>query len=295
MDLASLLAELSDLESDPTTQDEVNLNARARAIDFLDFVAEVVRVRGTERALDQLRQRAAGLRDQLAELNEQIFRKVRQDLRTRLRSPEAVRRELDRFTGYATENVGQPHFGYDGLDVLLDGVLGIDRRVDVAETTHPEMIHYEPTPARVVLELVDRVALNRGDVFYDLGSGLGHVVLLVSLLTGIPAKGIEVQASLCRQAERFARELGLPHVEFIEGDARHADYSAGTVFYLFTPFKGKMLNEVLRRLEQESLDRPITVCSYGSVTRHLFGQPWLSPHDPEANHDYKLAIFQRTG
>ena len=36
------------------------------------------------------------------------------------------------------------------------------------------MVPYEATPARVALELVDRVNFRRGDVFYDLGSGLGQ-------------------------------------------------------------------------------------------------------------------------
>jgi hypothetical protein len=294
MDLPSLFAELTDLENDPTLGDEANLNARARAIDFFDFVAEAIRARGPRSGLDQLAGRAAVLRGQLVEQNEQLFQRVRDEIQTHSRSPSELRGELARFTSYAAELAGHPHFGYDGLDVLLDGVLGIDRRASVAEALHPEMIHYEPTPARVILELVDRVPLRRGDVFYDLGSGLGQVVILVSLLVGIPARGVEIQPSLCHQAERYARDLGLANVAFVNADARDADYSDGTVFYLFTPFKGDMLHEVLLRLQRESDRRPVTVCSYGSVTRHLFAQPWLSS-DPEANHDYKLAIFHRGG
>ena len=48
------------------------------------------------------------------------------------------------------------------------------------------------------------------------------------------------------------QELNLSEVDFINVDAREAEYADGTVFFLYTPFEGKMLLEVLGRLKEEA-------------------------------------------
>ena len=63
-------------------------------------------------------------------------------------------------------------------------------------------------------------------------------------------------------------------VAFIEGDAREADLDVGTVFFLYLPFTGPVLSEVLRRLRGVASRRAIVVCSLGL---DLDGEaPWLS-------------------
>src|SRR5206468_2904352 len=119
--------------------------------------------------------------------------------------------------------------------------LGIATRPDATRGSDPEMVHYEPTPARVILDLVDHAGLRADDVLYDLGSGLGQVVILVNLLTGIPTRGVECQSALCAAARGYAEGLGLWDVAFVEADARAVDFADGTMFYLFTPFRGRML------------------------------------------------------
>ena len=66
------------------------------------------------------------------------------------------------------------------------------------------MVFYQPTPGRIIFELVERAALQKHDTFYDLGSGLGQVVILVSLLSGARAKGIEFDPAYCEYARRCA-------------------------------------------------------------------------------------------
>ena len=118
-----------------------------------------------------------------------------------------------------------------------------------------ERIAYQPTPARVVLELLDRVALGPADLFYDLGAGLGHVCLLVHLLSGAQARGIEIEPAYCRYARQQADALRLAGVEFIEGDVREAGLAGGTCYFLYTPFTGRTLAEALDRLAGEARQR----------------------------------------
>ncbi|MEZ4616402.1 MAG: class I SAM-dependent methyltransferase [Caldilineaceae bacterium] len=105
------------------------------------------------------------------------------------------------------------------------------------------------------------------DCFYDLGSGLGQVVMLVQLLTGMAARGVEYDPAFVDFARRQAAILDLPAVRFVNADARIADYSDGTIFFLFTPFRGAMLRTVMTRLRDIAHDHPIRVGTFGPVHR----------------------------
>jgi SAM-dependent methyltransferase len=110
------------------------------------------------------------------------------------------------------------------------------------------------------------------DVVVDLGAGLGKVVLLARLLTGATAHGIELQPSLVHRAREAAARQALD-VLFSEGDARQADLDDGTVFFLYLPFTGPVLNEVMDRLRTLATRRAIVVCSLGfDIDREA---PWL--------------------
>src|SRR5262249_9623769 len=79
---------------------------------------------------------------------------------------------------------------YDDLDTLVAGILSTDRVVeDGPVELDPEMVPYQPTPARLILVLIQQIRPTERDVFVDVGSGLGTVPMLVSLLTGARAVG----------------------------------------------------------------------------------------------------------
>jgi hypothetical protein len=86
-------------------------------------------------------------------------------------------------------------------------------------------------------------------------------------------------------------KLGLPYVEFIHADARQADYDDGTMFYLYTPFRGEMLRQVLRRLEAQAERRRIRVCTYGPCTLQAGEQNWLKPIYQAGQSEGSLGIF----
>jgi precorrin-6B methylase 2 len=137
------------------------------------------------------------------------------------------------------------------------------------------MVPYQPTPVRHILNLIAANALSEEDVFVDLGSGLGHVPLLVSMLTGARSLGVEVEAAYVTSAQECAQSLHLSRVHFMAQDARAADLSLGTVFYLYSPFVGSILTEVLNMLRMESTRRRIKICSLGPCTRAVANEAWL--------------------
>lgn len=182
--------------------------------------------------------------------------------------------------------------GYDGLDALLSGVLQIEEPSPGAQLA-AEMVFYQPTPARHIFELIARTVLSEHDVLVDLGSGLGHVPLLAAICTRARCVGIEWQAAYVDCARCCAKALNLANVAFLRQDARAADLSTGTVFYLYTPFTGAMLADVLAMLRREAAAREIRIGTLGPCTANFAREPWLqSIGTPTAG---GLAVFRSLG
>lgn len=180
--------------------------------------------------------------------------------------------------------------GYDALDEVLIGILRPEEPGEVALQRSPEIVPYQPTPARHVFDLLERIALTQDDVLIDIGSGLGHVPILTAIWTGACSVGIELEPAYVACAQRSAESLGLANVSFIQQDARAADFSSGTVFYLYTPFTGAMLRGALDLLREQAERRAIRVCTYGPCTRLIATENWLEGAG-EARPD-RVAVFR---
>ncbi len=164
--------------------------------------------------------------------------------------------------------------GYDYLDELVIGVLQFEEPGGIVPLG-AEMVFYQPTPARHIFDLISRTALTERDVLVDLGSGLGHVPLLASICTNARSIGIELEPAYIDCARQSAEGFNLNNVTFLEQDAREADLSVGTVFYLYTPFRGAILRAVLDSLRREAARRQIRVCTFGPCTPTVGEEQWL--------------------
>jgi SAM-dependent methyltransferase len=305
VDMNTVRSDLASIEQDASLEDDFNLGARVEALAQLDFADEFLRYHAPPAERAALARQMDVQRARLERANERLYVQARAwfeavaggDLGSRPTRPtEGIRRELrawlDQFTAYRPQPSRPVHTGYDALDALVDGVLDLNEVPAPTQASVREMIHLEPTPARVVLELVDRVPWQPDDVFYDIGSGLGQVPLLVHLLTGVRAVGIEIEPAYCRVARAIAEDLSISGVSTVQADARAADYGTGTVYYLFTPFVGEMLGAVLDRLREQTRGRRVTVCSYGPCNPHVARQAWLRSAVDDPEHEFKLALFE---
>jgi hypothetical protein len=165
--------------------------------------------------------------------------------------------------------------GFDTRDELVSGILQLREPSEPNLQRSSEMVPYQPTPVRHILHLIAANVLSEEDILVDLGSGMGHVPLLVSMLTGVRSLGIEVQPDYVASAQECARSLHLSRVWFVAEDARAADLSIGTVFYLYSPFTGSILTDVLSTLRRESTRRSIKICSLGPCTCTVANETWL--------------------
>ena len=270
-----LHAFLCDLEADSSLFQPEQLRERLIALDDLDAGFGGFDSEDSTRCTDsRLHQRAKTLRTRLEAANSELYQSVRSDI-VRGGQPRALLHWLEDSAGQNESKGPMLGMGFDNRDELVSGVLQLREPSEPDLQRSAEMVHYQPTPVRHILHLITATALAKDDVFVDLGSGLGHVPLLVSMVTGAQSLGIEVQAAYVASARKCAQSLHLSRVRFIAQDAREADLSSGTVFYLYSPFKGSILTDVLSALRMESTRRSIKICSLGPCTRTVANETWL--------------------
>jgi hypothetical protein len=262
---------LDHLETDLTLLEPEHLRERLILLDDLDAAFGDLDAAPKQTGGGVL-QRAKAIRTQLEATNAELYRGLRSAI---LRGePCPLLPWLEALT---QEENPAPGPAFDHRDDLVSGVLQIREPSPLSLQPECEMVFYQPTPVRHVLSMIKTSALSRKDVLVDLGSGLGHVSLLASLLTGAESLGIEVESAYVSSAQQCARGLHQSPVRFLNQDARTADLSRGTVFYLYTPFTGSILATVLERLRRESTTRPIRICTLGPCTSSVAEASWLQP------------------
>lgn len=213
---------------------------------------------------------------------------------------EVIRREIRRGAGAARLLEWMPdsndpssfpkYNGYDYLDDLIAGILQLEEPSTQNSQLGSEMVPYQPTPARHIFDFIRRISLTDHDALIDLGSGLGQVTLMASICTKAICTGIELEPSNVKSARQGAHSLNLKNANFIQADARVADLSSGTVFYLYTPFSGGILREVLNSLRQQATTREIRICTFGPCTRAVAEEPWLNAIGPVETD--RIAVFR---
>jgi len=270
----TLQALIETLESDRALDAPERLRERIEALDRLDALLPAESASG---------RRAQAVQHRLEAANAAQFEAIREAIRCG-EGRDALRRWW-----LADDAACRSGDAYDWRDELVSGVLPFGEPGE-ASALAPEMVFYQPTPARHVFDLLDRLALTGDDMLVDLGSGLGHVPLLTAICTKARGLGIEIEPAYVQSARACAQALQLANAHFVQGDARAADFAIGSVFYLYTPFTGSILRGVLDALRHEAGRRAFRVCSFGPCTAALAAEPWLVSDDAPAAG--RVAIFR---
>lgn len=294
-DLLKLEQDLAALEQNPTVKSDDYLAARFEALRRLEFLGAAFEVHSGNQAAATGLSRVRAMQSDLEQRNQALFRALRAGVRKGEIPPKQLRTLFERNCRYRPGNGEWMHWAAEAADALAAGLFRSDCPPEQWSSSEDEMIHYESTPVSALLELVDRVPLTCADRFVDIGSGLGQVVMLVHLLTGVEAVGLEVMQAFVERARVEAERLGVDGVTFKEGDARWADLCGGTVYFLFSPFRGQMLQTVLSRLRDAACTRRLTICSFGPCTAQIAAESWLTLLEAEMNHDFRLAVFHSDG
>jgi SAM-dependent methyltransferase len=99
------------------------------------------------------------------------------------------------------------------------------------------------------------------DVFLDFGSGLGRAVILAGTYPFRKVIGVELVAELHTRAQenvrRAMRRLRCRDIELHNVDARSFHIPADvTIVYMWNPFSGEVLRQVLANIRQSFLEAP---------------------------------------
>ncbi len=296
--ITEIQADILLIEQDITLRDEDNFDTRTNAIDFIDFhiigrIESLQRQLEQHEQLDMLKQHADELKNKLETINTQLFARLKEQIKTGNLVQSSFQTTICKYFGADFFDGEQANeVGYDNLDIFINGLL-IDETLPIPTIEpQPEMVFYQQTPAKVIFELVRLATPKSDDVFYDLGSGLGQVGMLVNLISGIPCIGIEYEPAYCNYAQNSALNLNLHNIEFINSDARNADYSLGTIFFMYTPFEGSIMQQVLKTLQTEAYKRFIRIFTYGPCSPVIANENWLSCVNGPATNFYTLYEFK---
>jgi SAM-dependent methyltransferase len=294
--IATLQTRLLRIEQQDDLCDDRNFVERAKTLDILERqilerIENRMYVHGYRGDLADLYRRAAYLRQRLQDVNHNLFGQLGEALAASAAPAEALYGFCETYVGRAIYTTRRPGCDEGYLDAFVNGIMGIGQTPEETVSLQSGMIGYIPTPACAIFALLEHAQLNTHDVFYDLGSGLGRVALLVGLLTPAQARGIEIEPAFCAYAQQRAQTLRLPHVTFINCDVRETDYADGTLFFMYTPFTGRMLQDVLAQLRQTASRRVIRVAAYGPCTPHIAAQSWLQATVCQTFEHDTLGIF----
>jgi hypothetical protein len=295
--ISEIQSDIDTIEENAALYEETNFNSRTDAIDFIDFhiidrIEGLLQNPSCPESFQILKQRAEKIKFDLERINVSLFKQLRKKIAAGMYKNAAFTEIISGYFNGHVINTDEPNkIGYDNLDAFMDGLLS--KHGDVATTAElePEMVFYQKTPARVVFEMAAMGKFNEGDIFVDLGSGLGQVAILVNLITGIATRGIEFEPVYCTLAQANTSQLNLHNVTFINTDARNADYSNGTIFFMYTPFRGSILQEVLHMLQKESAQRTIRIFTYGPCSPQVAQQDFLCCANGKGDDFYKLYEF----
>lgn len=299
-------SELEQFEQDAQLFEPTNLQQRMEVLNALEQLFRFGSTRfGVRSGFRPLLQRASELQAQIEDANAELFNDVRAQIQQGQLAKDDLRRVLEKFTEYRPNLRDFAHYG-GGLDPLINGIFDTSIAPEPSLDAMRERVRLEMTPISVILELVDRVSFTAADTFVDIGAGQGQICLLVHLLTQAHAIGVEIDPAYVERAESMVRSIRgeTDRIRFQQGDARVAEYTDGTIFFMYTPFVGRVFDAVMERLRQSifsvasptSLEVPKMVrpliCTYGDITLDVAKLPWLHAQRTADVHPFRLCIFE---
>lgn len=279
-----------ELENETSLYEPSRLQQRIEALDRLEAYLFPLLIAPPDLSCTEavICDRARAIQSKLETTNFKVFNTIRREIRQGDGRSSLVRWLPHLATVNKTFRL--KYEGYDYLDEVIAGIFQFEETETTTIQLTAEMVFYQPTPARHIFDLLERIALTKEDVLIDIGSGLGHVPMLTSIWTNASSVGVELEPAYVACARRTAESLNLKRATFIQQDALTADFVSGTVFYLYTPFTGTMLRTTLDLLRREANTRTIRICTFGSCTQTIAAESWLEIVG-DAGRD-RISIFQ---
>jgi len=270
-------------------EDEINFLLRKRILDTISILERNLHRNDLD---PKILNEAKNLKHRVEKINRSVIHKYSDLIFNQNFSKSEIRKLLNPFTQYQKESSNHIHAYEEELDLLMNGIFGLDAdKVRIPEQ-RDGFVHLETSPVSVILNMIDQLNLTGKETLIDLGSGLGLALFIFRLLTDVVSVGIEVQEPYYKLSLKVQERFKFSKLHFIHSDVRDAELTNGDIFYMFTPFIDKLMEDVLNKLRYVGETKHIVVCSYGISTISLGDEPWLAIKDANMLYPEKAAIFE---
>ena len=175
------------------------------------------------------------------------------------------------------------------------GVFTRGFRSPVGYATSVDCQAYEPLEYESIRRALNEVRFDNPQALLDYGAGMGRVLALASTLPFRRLVGVELSAELCGLARenmqrRRDRGVHLP-CEIVQADAATFEVPSDvTVCFLYNPFVGVILEQVVRQIERSVQAAPRSVLIL-HVRLRKDPNPFLV--NPAVQHVRTLPVFLR--
>lgn len=161
------------------------------------------------------------------------------------------------------------------LFVLVSAALGLFM------TTVPFM----RTPSRLLLKAFQKLPLQDGQIFFDLGSGDGNVIFIAEKVANIKGYGFE-RTLWTHLLARLKAKVKKSGAEFIRKDFFQAHWGEADVFFAY------LLPHLTRRLERQFIEQ----AKLGALLLVVdFRLPGLKPFEKfEDGSGHVISVYQKT-
>jgi SAM-dependent methyltransferase len=161
---------------------------------------------------------------------------------------------------------------------------------------------YQPTSVLALRKLFDELNVPNNSILLDIGCGKGRVLMIASEFGFKEVRGVDFSPELCKIAtyncQKF-KEKTQNTVEFRIYESDIIDYqikSDENVFYLFNPFEGKILDQVLDniQLSLSKYPRKVQIIYHNPEYHHIFEHMHHYIKEKEFCYDGRWPIFVYT-
>jgi SAM-dependent methyltransferase len=147
---------------------------------------------------------------------------------------------------------------------------------------HNDGIIYQAGNYWNIRRIIGVLDVSADDVFYDIGCGKGRCLCMLARLPIRRVVGIELDPVLVSAARKNAERLRRRRapIEVRCQDAATADYSEGTIYFLYSPFGPATMRDVLNGIQKSLVVQPrkITIIYYNAMFGDvLLTCGWLDP------------------
>ncbi|MBI5915523.1 MAG: hypothetical protein HY842_09115 [Bacteroidetes bacterium] len=160
------------------------------------------------------------------------------------------------------------------LKIVRDIVTGLDfsKNLSLKELgiTEREGNLYSPSPAHDLRKVLSQLDIQPTDAILDYGSGKGAAMAVMARYGFDLVGGVEFSQPLCEVASKNLRKLRIGRVAVFHSDAKDfKDLVRYSHFYLFNPFPGAILAEVLQNIIASHRRKPrrLTLIYYNPAWR----------------------------